>query len=68
MRRNKIKRLLREAFRHERYRLPDGLDVVLIPRRRDDKYPLAALRSELLALVNRLLQQTRTPRQRKDRR
>jgi ribonuclease P protein component len=54
VRRNKIKRLLREAFRLEQHQLPGELDVVLIPRRRDDHYPLAALRLELVELVARL--------------
>jgi ribonuclease P protein component len=55
VRRNKLKRLLREAFRLERRRLPRGLDVVLIPRQRDLRFPLAALRSEVVALVHRAL-------------
>lgn len=54
VRRNKIKRLLREAFRLEQHQLPGELDVVLIPRQRDDAFPLAALRQELLELVQRL--------------
>lgn len=54
VRRNKIKRLLREAFRLEQHQLPGDLDVVLIPRQRDDHYPLAALRQELVELVLRL--------------
>lgn len=32
VRRSRIKRLLREAFRLSQYHLPDGLDLVLIPR------------------------------------
>jgi ribonuclease P protein component len=56
VRRNKLKRLLREAFRLERERLPRGLDVVLIPRQRDENFPLAAMRVELLQLVQRALQ------------
>lgn len=56
VRRNKLKRLLREAFRLERHRLPDGLDLILIPQQRDDRLPLAALREELLLLVQRLAQ------------
>lgn len=56
VRRNKLKRLLREAFRLERAALPRGLDLVLIPRRRDDDFPLAALRHELRLLVPRALQ------------
>jgi ribonuclease P protein component len=55
VRRNKLKRLLREAFRLERAHLPEGLDLVLIPRRRDDDFPLAALRSELPQLVRKAL-------------
>ena len=54
VRRNKIKRLLREAFRLERPRLPADFDVVLIPRPREGKLQLAALRAELLALVARI--------------
>lgn len=56
VRRNKLKRLLREAFRLERHRLPAGLDLVLIPRQRDDDFPLALLRAELVQLVERALQ------------
>jgi len=54
VRRNKIKRLLREAFRLERPHLPTDFDLVLIPRPRDGKLQLAALRAELLALVARI--------------
>jgi len=54
VRRNKIKRLLREAFRLERPRLPADFDVVLIPRPREGKLQLQALRAELLALVARI--------------
>jgi ribonuclease P protein component len=53
VRRNKLKRVLREAFRLERDRMPPNCDVVLIPRRRDDDLPLAALRIELPRLVGK---------------
>lgn len=33
VRRNRLKRLLREAFRLEQHELPDGVDVILIPRK-----------------------------------
>jgi ribonuclease P protein component len=56
VRRNKLKRLLREAFRLERAQLPAGVDLVLIPRQRPDDFPLAELRRELLQLVPRALQ------------
>lgn len=55
VRRNKLKRLLREAFRLERHRLPAAVDLVLIPRQRPDDFPLAALRAELVHLVHKAL-------------
>ncbi|MFN9706997.1 MAG: ribonuclease P protein component [Planctomycetota bacterium] len=55
VRRNKLKRLLREAFRLERHRLPAAVDLVLIPRQRADDFPLAALRAELVHLVHKAL-------------
>jgi len=61
VRRNKLKRLLREAFRLERHRLPP-VDLVLIPKQRADCFPLAELRLELVALLQRLQQQGPSPR------
>lgn len=63
VRRNKLKRLLREAFRLERAALPANLDLVLIPKQRDDRFPLPELRAELLALVQKL-QHGRAPERR----
>ncbi|MCA8956359.1 MAG: ribonuclease P protein component [Planctomycetes bacterium] len=54
VRRNKIKRLLREAFRLERPTLPGQFDLVLIPKQRPGKFALAALRAELRSLVERV--------------
>ncbi|MBL8755846.1 MAG: ribonuclease P protein component [Planctomycetes bacterium] len=56
VRRNKLKRLLREAFRLERHGLAADLDLVLIPRQRAENFPLAELRAELVQLVPRALQ------------
>lgn len=67
VRRNKLKRLLREAFRLERHRLPT-IDVVLIPRVRADRFPLAELRQELRALVQRAMDGPAGQRRRADRR
>ena len=53
VRRNKLKRVLREAFRLERARMPQRCDVVLIPKRRPDDLPLAGLRGELPRLVEK---------------
>lgn len=54
VRRNKLKRILREAFRLERAALPEAFDVVLIPKTPGARLVLADLRSELRALVNRV--------------
>jgi ribonuclease P protein component len=57
VRRNKLKRLLREAFRLEQAQLPQGCDLVLIPRVRQERFPLAELRSELVRLVQKAQRQ-----------
>lgn len=63
VRRNKIKRLLREAFRLERATLPGAYDLVLIPRPRDTKFTLAEFRDELVRLVAQLAREPeRKPR------
>ena len=54
VRRNKIKRLLREAFRLERPNLPGVFDFVLIPNKRDGRYELDELREELVVASARL--------------
>ena len=57
VRRGKIKRLLREAFRLERPTLPGGFDLVLIPRVDAGKLQLVTLRAELRTLVEQLCAQ-----------
>lgn len=54
VRRNKLKRILREAFRLERPGLPGSFDLVLIPRKRDGHLELTEARRELVALVRKL--------------
>lgn len=67
--RNKIKRLLREAFRHERPGLPAGFDLVLIPRPGEERWELTELRRQLAQLVQRLHgERDRAPRGRRERR
>jgi ribonuclease P protein component len=51
--RNRWRRLLREAFRHERRSIPAGLDVVLIALPGGPRPQLTDLRRELVALVRR---------------
>jgi len=53
IRRNKIKRVFREAFRLERPQLPGNFDLVLIPQPQP-RYELAAVRLELVQLVTQL--------------
>lgn len=54
VRRNKLKRILREAFRLERAKLPSAFDLVLIPKTPGARLALAELRGELQALLERL--------------
>lgn len=68
VRRNKLKRVLREAFRLERDRMPQSCDVVLIPKRRDDNLPLSALREELPRLIEKAFHKPATRRRGRSRR
>jgi ribonuclease P protein component len=68
IRRNKIKRLLREAFRLERPTLPGRFDLVLIPQQREGKYALDELRAELRKLVVELAGRADRPERRGRRR
>jgi ribonuclease P protein component len=56
--RNRIKRLLREAFRHEESTLPEGADVVVVARRdiRElaEREGLDGVRERLAELVSQL--------------
>lgn len=50
VRRNRIRRLMREAYRLSKDELPAGFDFVLIPRPLDE-YMLAAIQSSLVKLA-----------------
>jgi ribonuclease P protein component len=67
VRRNKLKRVLREAFRHERADMPANIDVVLIPKKRDDNMPLAEVRTELPELIQKALRAPKRPPRRRPR-
>jgi len=54
VRRNKIKRILREAFRLTRPSLPGHYDVILIPQKSPDKLRLTEVQAELLRLLNQV--------------
>jgi ribonuclease P protein component len=51
--RNRLKRLLREAFRLSRHDLPCGLDLVLVPERKSNPRP-DDLRRSLVAAAKKL--------------
>ena len=53
-RRNRIKRLFREAFRRLREELPTGFDIVLIPADRGREYSLADVERRLRNLFSRV--------------
>ena len=67
VRRNKLKRILREAFRMERAGMPANVDVVLIPKKRDDNMPLAEIRIELPRLIEKALRAPKRPPRRRPR-
>lgn len=54
-RRNRIKRLLREAFRRLRHGFSERLDVVMVPRRAARGTPLGLVAAEMDTLVARAL-------------
>jgi ribonuclease P protein component len=53
VRRNRLRRLYREAFRLTKHQLPTGLDLVLIPRAPEEA-KLVDLKESLVKLVGRL--------------
>ncbi len=46
--RNRLKRLVREAFRQSKSELPTGIDLIVLPRRQDASF--AAVQRSLVAL------------------
>ncbi|HEX5137755.1 MAG TPA: ribonuclease P protein component [Planctomycetota bacterium] len=57
--RNRMKRLLREAFRRARQDFPDCVDVVMVPRRAAKGAPLGIVAAEMDTLVARALAERR---------
>ncbi|RMG32173.1 MAG: ribonuclease P protein component [Planctomycetota bacterium] len=53
VRRNRLKRLIREAFRLSRHELPTGLDLIVIPRI-GREHSLESIRRSLIRLTHRL--------------
>ena len=53
VRRNRVKRLCREAFRSKRGELPPGIDYAMVPRARGD-ITLEGMQMSLVSLAGRL--------------
>lgn len=54
--RNRVKRLVREAFRTSRREMPQGFDFVVIPRKMACKATFDAVKSSFVELTGKLLQ------------
>lgn len=65
VRRNRLKRLLREAFRLEQHNLPTGIDLILIPRSRPDS-TLDDFRQSLLQAMRTLQKRLAAAETKKD--
>jgi ribonuclease P protein component len=64
VRRNQLRRLIKEAFRLEKGNLPPGYDIVVSPARGLDTPTLDAVRASLVNLVSKVvrrLEKTRPP-------
>jgi ribonuclease P protein component len=59
--RNRLKRLLREAFRHTKADLPQGIDLVVIPRLPNPSY--ASVQKSLVELGRRVARRLGNRRQ-----
>jgi ribonuclease P protein component len=53
VKRNRVRRIFREAFRLEQHALPPGLDMVLVPAQPKLVPDLASARSELVAMARK---------------
>ena len=53
VRRNRVRRIFREAFRLEQHQLPAGVDIVLVPAEKRLEPELEATRAELVALARK---------------
>ena len=62
VRRNRVRRVFREAFRLEQHELPSGFDLVLIPSRKRLEPELAATRAELVRLAHAAADKCRVKR------
>lgn len=61
VRRNRVRRIFREAFRLSYPELPPGVDVIMIPATPRLEPELAAARAELVALSHKALRRANDP-------
>jgi ribonuclease P protein component len=64
VRRNKIKRILREAFRKNRDRLPAGIDLVVVAEAKEERYGYGEAAEELVRLTEKAMSAPRPSRRR----
>ena len=57
VRRNRIRRRIKEAYRLVEDKLPSGYDIVLVARSRAENVPLDQIKSEIVRLFNKLAAQ-----------
>ena len=62
VKRNRVRRVFREAFRLSWRDLPRGVDVILVPARPALRPELAATRAELVSLAHKALRRAGEPR------
>ena len=56
VRRNRIKRMFREAFRLSKNEMPVGIDIIMIPRRGKSDWPMKEVKAELVRLLAEFVQ------------
>ena len=57
--RNRVKRLIREAFRRIRHELPPGLDMIVVPKTGDREPSLSELQISLRSLAEKIVTRVR---------
>lgn len=67
VRRNRVRRIFREAFRLEQNALPSGFDLILIPAEKRLEPELAGTRSELVRLATKASERARERRLKRER-
>ena len=67
VRRNRVKRRIREVFRRHQDQLPDSMDLVVMPNRGVASLPFEVFREALLGLLGRAQNRPASPAREKER-